>query len=252
MIDTHCHLDCVEFDADRAAVLERSRRAGVTCWVVPGVRVEDGPRLLALREEPGIVLAPGLHPLYQAEHPADAVMRLESSLDAMRPVALGEIGLDHLADPATHAAQLQMFADQLDLAMARKLPVLLHVRKAHDRVLALLRQRRLPRGGIVHAFGGSPELARNYLDLGFALGFGGVVTWERARRYHQLARVVPDGAIVLETDAPDLPPAGWEGRRNEPALLPRVAVALALLRGVTPEALATLADANARRLLHLP
>lgn len=232
MIDTHCHLDLPIFDPDRSEVLQRARQAGVETLVLPGIRLADFPRLTALAG-PSRPIALGLHPLHLDQPPLQAIEELEQWIRQSTPIALGEMGLDHRAPVGRHAEQYAMLVDQLHLAGRYGLPVLLHVVKAHDAVLALLRRTPLPSGGIVHAFNGSLSQAHAYLDLGFRLGFGGVVTRERSKKIRQVAAALPDDALVLETDAPDLPPAGFEGQRNEPAHLGLIVETLATLRKVS-------------------
>ncbi|ROR34430.1 TatD family hydrolase [Inmirania thermothiophila] len=251
LVDTHCHLDVADFDPDRAEVLARARAAGVADIVVPGVTAAGWDRLLMLcagdaRLHPAL----GLHPVYLAEHRPEDLAALERRLGEHRPVAIGEIGLDHYVDGLDHAAQRRLFAAQLAIAREARLPVLLHVRKAHDEALRLIREARVE-GGIAHAFNGSLEQAHRYLDLGFRLGFGGMLTYERSRRLRRLARDLPPEAIVLETDAPDLTVAAHRGSRNSPEYLPHVLAALADVRGEDPQRLAALTTANARRVLRL-
>ncbi|MBL8485763.1 MAG: TatD family hydrolase [Rhodocyclaceae bacterium] len=249
LIDTHCHLDAAEFDADRPAVAERAARAGVARIVVPAVeRANFGAVASICREYPACVPAYGIHPMYVDRARDEDLAALERSLDEGEPVAVGEIGLDFFAEPRDEARQVRWFAAQLEIARARNLPVLLHVRRAVDAVLRELRRIRVP-GGIAHAFNGSRQQADAFLGLGFRLGFGGAMTFDRATRLRELAATLPLSAIVLETDAPDIPPA-WIGRgRNEPAELPRIAAALAGLRGLpADEVIAATAD-NVRAVL---
>ena len=250
MIDTHCHLDHPVFDLDRAAVLARSVQAGVGQWVVPGVRLGDFPAVAALHS-PNIYIALGLHPLFLPDHPADAMGRLVSWIERIKPLAVGEIGLDFLAPPQTHAGQERLLEQQLLLAASLKLPVLLHVRRAHDRVLDLLKHCSFSAGGIVHAYNGSLQQAYRYIERGFGLGFGGVVTRERSLKIRKLAALVPEESLVLETDAPDLPPGGYFGERNEPAYLPLVAQTLAQLRRVSVAHIQTVTHHNASVFLGL-
>ncbi len=251
MIDTHCHLDLPIFDLDRDIVLERSRQAGVHQWLVPGIRLTDFPRLTAL-SVPGIHFALGLHPLFTEEHPNDAIELLQHWLDRTRPLAVGEIGLDYLAADGTHEKQWTLFEAQLNVANDYHLPVLLHVRKAHDQTLTILKRLNFLNGGIVHAFGGSLQQAHRYMDCGFCLGFGGVVTHERSRRIRKVAASVPERALVLETDAPDLPFAGYEGQRNEPCRLPQVVQTLAQLRHCSEERIVETVNKNSAAILALP
>lgn len=251
LIDTHCHLDLADFDADRNVVLARAREAGVTDIVLPAITAagwSDLRRLCA--GEPGLHPALGLHPVYLDEHGPRDLDALEQAIAAAPPVAIGEIGLDYFVADVDPERQRVLFEAQLAIAQAADLPVLLHVRKAHDQVLAILRRMRLS-GGIAHAFNGSLQQAQQYLELGFVLGFGGMVTFARSSRLHRLARALPETAIVLETDAPDLTVAAHQGERNSPEYLPDVLAALADLRGEDPTALAAQTTANARAVLKL-
>lgn len=251
LIDTHCHLDAAEFEPDRGAVLERCAALGVAEIVVPGVEAAGWPALLGLcREHPGLHPALGLHPVYLPRHRPTDLVELERLLAAARPVAVGEIGLDHFVAGLDRGAQRELLERQLRLARDADLPVVLHVRKAHDEVLAMLR--RIPvRGGIAHAFNGSPQQARRYIELGFKLGFGGTLTYARSTRIRALAAELPLPALVLETDAPDMVVASHRGERNSPEYLPQVLAALAEVRGVPEAEIATRTSANAREVLGL-
>ncbi len=249
LIDTHCHLDAAEFDADRPAVADRAGRAHVARIVVPAVeRANFGAVAAICREYPACVPAYGIHPIYVDRARDEDLVALERALDDEAPVAVGEIGLDFFVQPRDEARQVRWFADQLQIARRRELPVLLHVRRAVDAVLRELRRVRVP-GGIAHAFNGSRQQADEFIRLGFRLGFGGAMTFDRATRLRELAATLPLSAIVLETDAPDIPPA-WIGRgRNEPAELPRIAAVLAELRGIPVEEVVAATGANARAVL---
>jgi TatD DNase family protein len=257
-IDTHCHLDAPEFDADRDAVRERARAAGVSRLVIPAVSVDTWAAARHCAERHGDAYALGIHPLYAHTQPDDALERLQAELvrhlGDPRLVAVGEIGLDHFVPGLDPALQERCYAAQLALARDMGLPVILHVRRSAD---ALLRQlRRIPvAGGIAHAFNGSRQQAEAFLALGLRLGFGGAVTYERALQIRRLATELPLQALVLETDAPDIPPH-WLYRtaeerarggrsRNEPGELPRIAAQLARLRGLPLEELAAAMRSNA-------
>jgi TatD DNase family protein len=257
-IDTHCHLDAAEFAADREAVVARARAAGVTQLVLPAVEAAGFDTVRALAHGFGFVYALGIHPLY-VERAADADLgRLEAALrhwrDDPRLVAVGEIGLDHFVPGLDRERQQRFYRAQLALARALGLPVLLHVRRSADALLAGLRRCPVP-GGIAHAFNGSSEQAAAFVAFGFRLGFGGAMTFERALRIRRLAATLPETAIVLETDAPDIPPqwlyrdaparAAQGPARNEPAELPRIAATLAALRGWTLEQTCARVNANA-------
>ncbi len=251
LIDTHCHIDVAEFASDRHAVLARCRIHGIGRIVVPAVTAAGWDGLLALcRDDEGLLPALGLHPVYlEAHQPAD-VAALEGMLARHRPVAVGEIGLDYYVENLDRERQRTLLTAQLAAARDAGLPVLLHVRKAHDPMLECLREVRVP-GGIVHAFNGSLQQAQRYLDLGFVLGFGGTVTYDGSRKIRELARALPLEALVLETDAPDMVVAAHRGERNSPEYLVDVLAALAELRDEPPETIAHQTTRNAERVLHL-
>ena len=261
-IDTHCHLDAAEFDADREAVVERARAAGVALLVLPAVEVAGFDAVRELAHAHGGCYALGIHPLC-VQRAADAdLQRLRERLHAWRDdprlVAVGEIGLDHFVPGLDRARQQHFYLAQLAIAHDAQLPVLLHVRRSADALLAGLR--RCPvRGGIAHAFNGSEQQALAFVERGLRLGFGGAMTFDRALQIRRLAATLPLDAIVLETDAPDIPPH-WLYRtaeqraaggvvRNEPAELPRIAQTLAELRGLGLAELAAATRANARSAL---
>jgi len=251
LIDTHCHLDVAEFEPDRQAVLARARANGVTAIVVPGVMAPGWDYLWRFcASDPELYPALGLHPVYLERHQPADLTALEALLAGSRPVAVGEIGLDYFVTGLDRERQQALFEAQLEMARVAGLPVILHVRKAHDAVLATLRRIRVP-GGIAHAYNGSLQQAQQYIDLGFKLGFGGMLTYERSRRLRLLARELPAESIVLETDAPDLTVAQHRGMRNSPEYLPHCLAALAEVRGGSREDLACQISANARAVLGL-
>ena len=263
-IDTHCHLDAPEFDTDRPAVVARARAAGVALQVIPAVGVANFDAVRALAHTHGLAYALGIHPLCVAAAPEEDLDRLAQALathrDDPRLVAVGEIGVD-LFEPglvALRVRQEHFYRAQLKLARRAGLPVLVHVRRSADAVLAGLRRIEVP-GGIAHAFNGSEQQAAHFVERGFRLGFGGALTFEAALQIRRIAATVPASAPVLETDAPDIPPF-WIYRtaaaraaavpalaqaRNEPAEMARIAGVLAGLRGITPAELAALTRANA-------
>jgi TatD DNase family protein len=249
LIDTHCHLDVAEFDADRAAVLASARAAGVIRQVIPAITAAGWNGLLSLcHEQEGLYPALGLHPVYLDHHRDDDVMRLEEWVVRERPVAIGEIGLDFFVEGLDRKRQQALFEAQLAVAEQYRLPVLLHVRKAHDQVLQSLKKFNLC-GGIAHAFNASMQQAEQYLAMGFCFGIGGMLTYERSRRIRELAQNLPLESLVLETDAPDMSPAAHHGVRNSPEYLPEVLRTLAGLRGMNEEELARQTTANAMRVL---
>ena len=256
-IDTHCHLDAAAFDVDRNAVLEAAQAAGVRRIIVPSVDFARFPAVHAVcRRYSGCYPAYGLHPLSPAGVSEQEIGALRTFLETamaseLPPVALGEIGLDGHFPGADLAQQEIRFIEQLKLAREFDLPVLLHVRKAIDPVLHCLRRTGVRRG-IAHAFNGSLQQAEEFIRRGFCLGFGGAMTFPRARRIRALAAALPIEAIVLETDAPDMPPAWLTGSRNDPAELPRIAAVLAELRGKDIRAIAAATSATAMTLFSLP
>ena len=262
--DTHCHLDAPAFNPDRLAVLARARAAGVGMLVLPAVAAAHFDAVRALAHHHGLAYALGIHPLCVGQAAGDDLDRLQAALAQYRHdphlVAVGEIGLDHFVPGLDRARQAHFYTAQLKLARDAGLPVILHVRRSADALLQGLR--RIPvAGGVAHAFNGSAVQAELFTGLGFKLGFGGTLTFERALQIRRLGQSLPASAIVLETDAPDIPPH-WLYRsaaqraampdsaaRNEPAELPRIAAHLATLRGWSLAETAAQTTANARAAL---
>jgi TatD DNase family protein len=249
LVDSHCHLDAAEFEGDRPAVLAAAPAAGVGCFLVPGVELASFPGLGALAAaEADVAPAYGIHPLYVPRARDQDLEALETWLARPETVAVGEIGLDGFV-PELPRERLERFCDrQLQLAAGFGLPVILHVRRAVEEIIRLLRRRAVP-GGIAHAFNGSRQQAETLMAMGFALGFGGAMSFAGSRRIRELAATLPLEAIVLETDAPDIPPEWGQGRRNEPRNLARYAAILAGLRGIPEEEVAAATTANALRVV---
>jgi len=247
LIDTHCHLDAGEFDADRDAVASEARRAGVGIVVVPAVDRTSFDAVSAVCSRyPGCAPAYGIHPMCVERAGEQDLVALRDVLAAQREsaVAVGEIGLDFFVPGRDERRQEYFFVEQLKLARELNLPVILHVRRAVDAVLKQLRRHEV-RGGIAHAFNGSAQQADEFIKLGFKLGFGGAMTYPRALRIREMAAGLPLAAIVLETDAPDIPPEWLAKRRNQPGELPRIAAELARLRGLSLAEVARTTTANA-------
>lgn len=270
LIDSHCHLDAAEFSVDRDAVV---RDAEVALMIVPAVQERNFETVRALAHaHTGIAYALGIHPMYVAKAQESDLERLESlvatQLSDPRLVAIGEIGLDffipELSVGHLRTKQEHFYLAQLKIARKFDLPVILHVRRSQDVLLKYLR--RIPvSGGIAHAFNGSQQQADAFVNLGFALGFGGAMTYPRALQIRRLARSLPESAIVLETDAPDIPPE-WLHReflsldptlraehqqvlRNTPSQLARIANCLAQLRETSLDHVADFTTANVLRVL---
>ena len=252
LVDSHCHLDADEFAADRGAVIERARAAGVTAQVLPATHADEWPQLReAAALDPGLHAAYGLHPMFLAHHRPAHLDRLGDWIERERPVAVGECGLDFHVDGLDPGAQAHYFEGQLRIARDHDLPVIVHARRAVDQVTAAIRRIGGLRG-VVHSFSGSRQQADRLWELGFLVGLGGPVTYERANRLRRLAATIPLERLLLETDAPDQPDACIRGQRNEPARLRVVCEAIASLRGVEPSEVAAATSANARRLFRLP
>lgn len=239
LIDSHCHLDFPQFDEDRGQVLEQCRQAGVLAILVPGVRAATWDALLRLcRDWPPLFPALGLHPYFVAEHERGDLQKLrqllENSADGI--LAIGEIGLDGRKPDLD--LQWELFLAQLDLAREWNKPVVIHSVKTHDEMYAALKRQAPARAGVIHAFSGSYQQARRFVDLGFRLGVGAVITHDRAQKTRDAIRRMPLEALVLESDAPDMPPAGHRGERNSPQWLPEILDCLAGLRQESPERIA--------------
>ncbi|WP_243647284.1 TatD family hydrolase [Aestuariirhabdus litorea] len=254
--DTHCHLDFPQFDARRDAVLESCARAGIGRILIPGVTAKGWARLIQLCRQRGkavdLKAALGLHPMFMEQHRETDLEQLRQLLEKRTPevVAVGEIGLDYLLPPASWPEQQQLLRRQLKLAATASLPVVLHVRKAHDQVLKILRELNFTRGGVVHAFSGSEQQALRYRERGFLLGVGGAISWPRATRLRGLMSQLPLEALVLETDAPDMKPSFAEGQWNSPVHLPGIAGCLAELKNVSVEQIAEQTLRNMLSLLY--
>lgn len=262
-IDSHVHWDAPEFAADRGEALSRAKQAGVVCCLLPAVEVASFADVQTLAEAaharpdwPVLLAAYGIHPLYIDRTQAEDLATLDAQLKAHRPAAIGEIGLDAYTGGATpppdFSRQQHFFEAQLALAVEHQLPVILHSRHAVEAVILSLKRvqggrQKIP-GGIAHAFNGSQSQAEQLIKLGFLLGFGGSLTYDGSKRIRRLAASLPLETIVLETDAPDMSPAWLQRQRNEPAQLPRIAQALAVLRGEPLARLAAQAAANLQRL----
>ena len=268
-IDSHCHLDAPQFDADRDAVRSAARLAGVGLCVIPAVERANFETVRELAHQHGDVYALGIHPLYVPSATDDDLNFLESELsrlkDDKRLVAVGEIGLDYfvpeLCTPEIRDKQWHFYIAQLALAKRFDLPVILHVRRSADKLLKGLRNKAWPSrfGGIAHAFNGSLQQAQGFIDLGFKLGFGGMLTYERSLQIRRLAATLPLESIVLESDAPDIPPQwlyvtvddraqGKITQKNTPIELPRMGAVLADMRGVDVAYVAAQTTRNIKQL----
>ncbi len=249
LFDSHVHLDAPEFDSDRARVLLAAQTAGVSEMLVPAVAAVSWPKLHALCESvAGLYPAYGLHPCFLSQHGNGDLTSLENWLGTHSAVAIGECGLDFCVPGIDSGRQLTLLRGQFAIAHQFDLPLVLHARRAFEQVILELRRFGKPLRGVVHSFSGSAEQAGELWRLGFHLGIGGPVTYERARRLRRVVASIPLESLLLETDAPDQPGKHHRGQRNEPAFLPEVLQCVADLRGEAPEELAAATTANARRL----
>ncbi len=253
MIDTHCHLDFQEFDHDRDSVLSRCRENGVEQIVVPSVTAATFKRTIdTCNHYPNLTLTLGLHPVFIDAHQPQDLIELDSLIQQHAPKAVGEIGLDffekHLISENLKEKQLVFFTKQLIIAKQNDLPVIIHNRKAHDECLRLLSETKV-NGGIIHAFNGSIQQAHKYIELGFALGFGGMLTFERSTKLRALAEAIPLEAMVLETDAPDMTVSEHKGQRNSPEYLPFVQQAVASIKGCSLKTVAKTTSLTAKQIL---
>jgi TatD DNase family protein len=256
LVDSHCHLDNAQFDADREAVIERALEAGVESMLAIGAG-EGPPDLEAairLAERYSCFLATvGIHPHDAAKASPETYQHLRELLGHPKVVALGEIGLDYHYDFAPRETQHAVFIAQMELAAEARKPIVIHTREAWDDTFALLERHWAPHGlpGIMHCFTGGPVEAQRALTLGFHLGLGGVITYPKSLEAQQAAREAPLDRIVLETDAPYLAPVPRRGKRNEPALVAHTARKLAELRGASLEEICKITTENFRRLVLL-
>lgn len=230
LIDSHCHLDFKEFDSDREDILLRCHELGIDTIFVPGVTAKKWSELLAICQSSEILQpALGLHPMFMSEHKPEHVLQLKVLASEHPIIAIGEIGLDFYHPNHNKKTQITLFSEQLSIAQSNKLPVLLHVRKAHDQTISLLKQYPVS-GGIVHAFSGSIEQAREYQKLGFLLGIGGAMTHPRATRLRAMISQLPLSSIALETDAPDMPLFNMSTVKNTPENISIILAELSNLR----------------------
>lgn len=241
MIDSHCHIDLEAFDSDRDIVLQRAFQEGITRLLVLGLHNKQFDLLLALkRQYEQVDIALGLHPFFlhplnqlQTQCMQDEFAKLASQ-HAHHYIAFGEMGLDASIDLDMRYQQ-EILSFQLSLAVTYHKPVILHHRQSHNLLIRLLKQARYQGGGILHAFSGSYQEALAYIDMGFLLGIGGTITYPRAKKTREAIRQIPLDKLLLETDSPDMPIAGFQGLRNEPSRLTLVRNALSELKGVTPQ-----------------
>jgi TatD DNase family protein len=256
LIDTHCHLNFDAFDADREAVVERARQAGVRRLVLPAVDLESSREGAALAQAyAGVYAAAGIHPNSSAEAGAEDFAALDALLASGAFVAVGEIGLDYHWDTSPREAQFRALDAQLELAQKHRLPIIVHNRESSDDLMAVLEAWTAglegdyaQRPGVLHSFSAGLAIAERALAAGFYLGFTGPLTFKNAAELRSIAASAPLDRILIETDSPYLTPMPYRGQRNEPAYVRLVAERLASLRALTLEDVAAATTANAKRL----
>ncbi len=259
LIDSHCHLDFDKFDTDRESVIGECQGQGITKILVPGVSSEHWQRQIDLcQHHPMLTFALGLHPYFLSDETIASLEKLDALLSEHKGkvVAVGEIGLDGYVAKQRNGAderkQLIFFEEQLNLASKHALPVVIHHRQSHNHIIRLLKQKRFHLGGVIHAFSGSLQEAKSYIELGFMLGAGGTITYDRAAKTRQVFKTIGLEHILLETDAPDMPLQGFQGQRNSPVRVVAVAECLAELRGESVQYISQQTDKNFHRLfVHL-
>ncbi len=257
LIDTHTHLDDPRYDADREAMLDRARQAGVAAFITIGCDLKTSRSAVALAEHHADVYASiGVHPheVKQIEdHWYADFRRLAAN---KKVVAYGEIGLDYHYNHSAPQEQRKRFREQIQLARELRLPVIIHTREAQADTVAILKEERAAEiGGVFHCFSGDAQLAKEALDLGFYLSFSGILTFQNAESLRAIAKTVPLDRLLIETDCPYLTPVPHRGKRNEPAFVSLVAQQLAAVRSdgseMTPETVAALTAKNAKRLFRI-
>lgn len=242
LFDTHCHFDFDEFRGDVAGELAKAQSQGVERILIPAIGPQNWSRVQQLAADFPAMLyyALGFHPYFLASLGEQPLMHLEQALTERSGacVAVGEIGLDGVVDVDARI-QEHLLLGQLALAQTAQLPVILHSRQTHNRLLQLLKQSKFSGGGVLHAFSGSEQQARQFIDLGFKIGVGGGITYPRANKTRRAIAALPIEHLVLETDAPDMPLHGYQGQANHPSQLPKVLDALVLLQNMDKQSVAS-------------
>lgn len=253
-IDTHCHFDFPPFTDNEASSLQLASQVGVESLIVPTVTADRFQIVLELGQKyPAVLPALGLHPIYIAQHQEQDLAQLADCLEhaTTRIVALGEIGLDDYIESPQLPKQIDVLKAQFQLAKQHDLPVILHSRKTHDVLAQLLRQEKLPATGVVHGFSGSLEQAQQFVKLGYYIGVGGVITYERAHKTRSAIAALPLTSLLFETDAPDMPVAGFQGQPNRPERLSQILDALSDIRSEPREQIAEQIYQNSLQLFSL-
>lgn len=254
-VDTHCHFDFPPFTDDEPASLQRAAEAGVEAIIVPAIDMASIARVQRLGERyPALYIALGLHPIVIESHRDVHLEQLEAAIAARPPrlVAIGEIGLDLYRQDPQFDRQEAILDAQLKLAKRYDLPVILHSRRTHDKLAMHLKRHDLPRTGVVHGFAGSLQQAQRFVEMGYKIGVGGTITYPRASKTRDVMSQLPLSALLLETDAPDMPLNGFQGQPNRPEQAARVFATLCELRNEPADEIADALLNNSRTLFDLP
>ncbi|MDG2392290.1 MAG: TatD family hydrolase [Thalassotalea sp.] len=248
--DSHCHIDFIEFDDNLNNLLQKCKKSNIHRIIVPGITAKSWPRLLKTCQlHPCLYPCLGLHPWWINKASQSDLDTLENNLHQHKLLALGEIGIDggiEDIDKQTH-----FFDQQLELANQFNLPVLIHHRKSHHLIVPILKQKQQQQGGVIHAFSGNYQQAKAYIDLGYKLGIGGTITYERAKKTREAIQKIPVESILLETDAPAMPISGHQGEHNSPLMLLPIFEHLCQLRVEKPVNLAEQIENNIEQLFFL-
>ena len=245
--DTHCHLDFIEFDSHREQLLKQCIASNIHQIIIPGITAKSWPRVLNLcLNKNNLHPCLGLHPWWIDKATPNDLELLASHLESNTLLALGEIGIDGKIDDINK--QVEYFDKQLDLAKQFHHPVLIHHRNSHHLIQPILKQKALPKAGVIHAFSGNYQQAKAYLDLGFKLGIGGTITYDRAKKTIDAIKKLPIDSLVLETDAPAMPIAGQQGKANSPLMLLEIFNYLCEIRSEDSNTLAEQIEINVKRL----
>lgn len=253
LIDTHAHLSLPQFDKDRTEVIKRARDAGIKHIITVGTDSDDCRKAVALAQEHDFISAAvGIHPHDAKTINAETYSLLRELAADNNVVAIGEIGLDFYRNLSSQEIQVQHFREQLWLAREVSLPVIIHDREAHQKVLQILQEEKAATvGGVIHCFSGDWEMAKACLDMGFYISIPGTITYKKSEEYHKLVRDLPLDRMLVETDCPFLAPHPFRGKRNEPAYVQYVAKAVAWIKGLGCEAFAEITTQNAQKLFNL-
>lgn len=259
LIDTHCHFDLPTFDIDREALCLAAKVSGVRHIIIPAINANAWLQMKQLqrgwsKEDLSLHMAYGLHPMFIEQHTDQDISRLKLWLESEEAVAVGECGLDFFVKGLDKQRQFELFEAQVQLAKDYQLPLIIHARKSLDFILKTIRKYAncsTPLTGVIHSFSGSAQQAEQLIDHGFYLGFGGVITYPRAKKLRHVLKEIPLEALLLETDAPDQPDIKWQGKRNEPSRLQTIARHVAEIRQDDVENIAKITTQNAKQLFKL-